>query len=81
MAVVSRALIEAMLKLTPRPPEIWVSAWMPRGKAFEMNIPNLLAPPTKILPDGGLVRETRRVLTVNADDFADAVRALDAEGK
>lgn len=56
--------------LKPVGPEIWPSRFMPPGKAFEMDMEDLHAPVLFIDPiSGRTVRETRRVLVVNADDL------------
>jgi hypothetical protein len=59
-------------KLPPPPPRIWPSEWVPRGTAFEMDMPVMMAAP-KFGPGGSLIFPTERVLICNADDYREAV--------
>ena len=54
-------------------PVIRTSRYMPRGKTFEYDEPNLLGEVTMMRADGSIVREARRVLVVNEDDFREAM--------
>lgn len=71
LEALARSLLEPL-------PEMWPSSFVPRGTWFEFDYAPPLAPAIEIHADGSVVRETKRVAVVNADEWREALRLAGA---